>query len=223
MHKASKRALVVLSGGQDSTTCLFWAISRFDEVYAITFDYGQRHRIELESASKVAELAKVEHKIVKIDLFSELTSNALTGGMEIQDISTTKLPTTFVPGRNLIFVNIAAVYAYNLEIRNLILGVAQVDYSGYPDCREETMRLLEKSLCAGMDYNFNLITPLINMSKSETIKLAESLGIMGVLAYSHTCYRGEFPPCGKCESCVLRAKGFKEAGITDPLILRSSS
>ncbi|MBF0188968.1 MAG: 7-cyano-7-deazaguanine synthase QueC [Magnetococcales bacterium] len=224
---ASGGALVVLSGGQDSTTCLYWSLDRFgaDSVLTITFDYGQRHRVELVAAEKVAEHAGVQNEIIPINTFPSLAENALTdhamGDVGAVD-STTDLPNTFVPGRNLIFLTCAAAYAYSRGIRHLVTGVAQTDYSGYPDCRQETMHALENALNLGMETTFTLHTPLMNLSKKETVLLARDLGALPALAYSHTCYLGQRPPCGRCPACLLRAKGFQEAGIDDPLILGMS-
>jgi 7-cyano-7-deazaguanine synthase len=220
------KTLVVLSGGQDSTTCLYWAINKFgqDNVSAISFDYGQRHIIELESAKKIAELASVEHTILPINTFSFLGGNALTDNIEVEGVvninvnKENSLPNTFVPGRNLIFLTFAAALAYQKGIENLVTGVAQTDYSGYPDCRMDTLQSLEKTLCLGMDYTLKIHTPLMDLSKAETVNLAIELGAMEAMAYSHTCYNGVQPPCGNCPACILRAKGFDEAGVVDPLI-----
>ncbi|WP_198266494.1 7-cyano-7-deazaguanine synthase QueC [sulfur-oxidizing endosymbiont of Gigantopelta aegis] len=223
------KALVVLSGGQDSTTCLYWAIKEFgrENVSSLSFDYGQRHKIELDAAKKVAEIAAIAHTILPIDTFAALGGNALTDSIEVADEATesndsdkTTLPNTFVPGRNLIFLTFAAAYAYQRSIEHLITGVAQTDYSGYPDCRENTLSSLEHTLRLGMEYNITIHTPLMNLNKSDTVLLAEKLGAMDAMAYTHTCYNGEQPPCGHCQACLLRAKGFAEAKRTDPLIER---
>ncbi len=216
-----ERALVVLSGGQDSTTCLYWAIEKFGAtaVESVTFDYGQRHRIELECAQKVAEKAGIPNQILPIDTFAVLGGNALTDQqMDVETPTTGQLPNTFVPGRNLIFMTFAAAFAYQRKARHLVTGVAQTDYSGYPDCREDTMRALQEALQLGMESNFEIHTPLMHMSKKETVELAKRLGAIEAMAFTHTCYNGERPPCGHCASCELRAKGFSEAGIRDPLL-----
>lgn len=223
------KALVVLSGGQDSTTCLYWAINEFgrENTSSLSFDYGQRHKIELESAKKVSEIAAVAHEILPINTFSALGGNALTDNIDVADDvtaeetnNTSQLPNTFVPGRNLIFLTFAAAYAYQRGIKHLITGVAQTDYSGYPDCRENTLSSLEQTLRLGMEYNITIHTPLMNLNKSDTVMLAEKLGAMDAMAYTHTCYNGEQPPCGHCQACLLRAKGFAEANRADPLIER---
>lgn len=215
-------ALVVLSGGQDSTTCLYWAIDRFghDNVSSVTFDYGQRHRIELDCAREVAEFARVPNVQLPIDTFAALGGNALTDSdMEIDSDSSQDagLPNTFVPGRNLIFLSFAAAFAYQRSIQHLITGVAQTDYSGYPDCREETMSALQLALRNGMESEFFIHTPLMHLSKKETVELARDLGALPAMALTHTCYNGERPPCGHCPACELRAKGFAEAKVADPL------
>ena len=216
------KALVVLSGGQDSTTCLYWAINEFgrENVSSISFDYGQRHKIELEAAQKVAEIAGVAHDILPINTFAVLGGNALTDDIDVQQEvdEQTQLPNTFVPGRNLIFLTFAGAWAYGRGIEHLITGVAQTDYSGYPDCRENTLSALEQTLRLGMEYNITIHTPLMNLSKSDTMELAERLGAMDAMAWTHTCYNGQQPPCGECSACILRAKGFAEAQRPDPLI-----
>ena len=226
MNKTSK-ALVVLSGGQDSTTCLFWALREFGaaNVEAVTFDYGQRHRIELDAARKVAELAGVRQTQLPIDTFAAIGGNALTDDsiapeQGARDDSDSTIPNTFVPGRNLIFLSFAAAFAYTRGIEHVVTGVAQTDYSGYPDCRENTLKALELALRLGMDSRVTLHTPLMFMSKAETVQLAQEVGAMGAMAWSHTCYNGEVPPCGHCAACELRAKGFLEAGVADPLVVR---
>lgn len=225
MSKACEKALVVLSGGQDSTTCLYWALQRYGHgnVEAVTFDYGQRHRIELDCAATIAKLAGVRHTLLPADTFGALGGNALTDSSitpEQGSRSDDALPNTFVPGRNLIFLTFAAALAYQRGITNVVTGVAQTDYSGYPDCRENTLKALELSIRLGMDFPVNLHAPLMFMSKAETVYLAQEVGAMDALAFSHTCYNGVQPPCGICASCELRAKGFEEAGVPDPLIER---
>ena len=217
----TEKALVVLSGGQDSTTCLYWAIDRFGlaETSALTFDYGQRHRIELDCASAVAALAGVEHTILPADTFSALGRNALTDvSIDVGRDPERGLPVTFVPGRNLIFLTYAAAFCWPRKIEHIVTGVAQTDYSGYPDCRQETIGALAEALRLGMEMNFEIHAPLMNRSKAETVLLAQELGCLDALAHTHSCYEGERPPCGRCDACRLRAKGFAEAGVADPLL-----
>ncbi|MGL6045636.1 MAG: 7-cyano-7-deazaguanine synthase QueC [Vogesella sp.] len=222
------KALVVLSGGQDSTTCLYWALREFGaaNVEAVTFDYGQRHRVELDCARKIAQLAGVRQTVLPIDTFAAIGGNALTDDSiapeeGARDDADTALPNTFVPGRNLVFLSFAAALAYTRGIEHVVTGVAQTDYSGYPDCRENTLKALELALRLGMDSRVTLHTPLMFMSKADTVRLAQDVGAMDAMAWSHTCYNGGVPPCGRCASCELRAKGFAEAGVADPLVVRT--
>lgn len=222
------KALVVLSGGQDSTTCLYWAIDRFGggAVAALSFDYRQRHRIELDCARRVAALAGAPHVVLPIDTFAALGGDALTDAsvaITAEPDPKTRLPNTFTPGRNLIFLTFAAAYAYPRGIEHLVGGMAQTDYSGYPDCRQESLQAMERAIRLGMQFNVTLHTPLMFKSKRETVELARDLGALSALAYTHTCYQGRQPPCGACPACLLRAKGFAEAGIADPLLERFQS
>ena len=217
----SGEAVVVLSGGQDSTTCLWWAVDRFGRanVRALTFDYGQRHRIELDCAASVAENAGVAHEVLPIDTFAALGGNALTDeSLRVSDETAGGLPVTFVPGRNLVFLTFAAAWAWPRGIEHIVTGVAQTDYSGYPDCRQETLDALVHTLRLGMERDFNIHAPLMDLTKKETVELARDLGAIDALALTHTCYEGQRPPCGRCQACQLRAKGFAEAGIEDPLV-----
>lgn len=217
----SESAVVVLSGGQDSTTSLYWAMDRFGQgnVSALTFDYGQRHRVELDCAAAVAEHAGVLHAVLPIDTFAALGGNALTDRtIRVQDAANGELPTTFVPGRNLVFLTYAAAWAWPRHVRHIVTGVAQTDYSGYPDCREKTLRSLQQTLRLGMESEVSLHTPLMHLGKRETVLLAMEVGALDAMALTHSCYNGQRPPCGSCAACVLRAKGFAEAGIEDPLV-----
>jgi 7-cyano-7-deazaguanine synthase len=223
MKADNSRALVVLSGGQDSTTCLYWAIDRFGaaNVVTLTFDYGQRHRVELECAQRVAAHAGVANTILPIDTFAALGGDALTDSdIDVQREADTSsgLPNTFVPGRNLVFLTFASAFAYQRGIGNIVTGVAQTDYSGYPDCREATITSLQHTIRLGMEFEVSLHTPLMHLSKKETVELARDLGAIPAMALTHTCYNGERPPCGECPACILRARGFAEAGVEDPLL-----
>ena len=223
MAGSTEKALVVLSGGQDSTTCLYWAMDRFGHsaVDTVTFDYGQRHHVELDCAARVAEFAGVPNTCLPIDTFAALGGDALTDpDVEVASGTdeTTGLPNTFVPGRNLIFLTFAAAHAWQRGIRHLVTGVAQTDYSGYPDCREGRITALLHALRLGMESDFCIHTPLMHLSKKETVELARDLGALPAMAHTHTCYNGEQPPCGHCPACELRARGFAEAGVEDPLL-----
>jgi len=223
MEKIAPSAVVLLSGGQDSTTCLYWAKERFDRLYALTFDYGQRHRIELDAACTIARMAGVaEHRILRMGELEELGGSALLSDIPIQETGGRgNLPNTFVPGRNLLFLTLAAAWAYQLECHDLVGGMCQTDYSGYPDCRRATIDALEAAIRLGMEWEIRIHTPLMFLTKAQSVKLAVEVGAMNALAYSHTCYEGRFPPCGVCPACRLRAKGFEEAGVEDPLLIRA--
>lgn len=230
------RALVILSGGQDSTTCLFWTKQRYDEVHAITFDYGQRHSRELEAARKVAAMAEcASHEIITLGSVlkgsSPLVSDnsleqysghgALPGGLE----------KTFVPGRNMLFFVLAGNRAYNLGITDIISGVCQEDYGGYPDCRLEFVYRMQEAMTLGLAYdandpmaNLKILTPLMHLTKRETVVWAMSIpGCMDALAFTHTSYDGQYPPVGHDHATLLREKGFEEAGVPDPLVVRAWS
>lgn len=217
-------AVVVLSGGQDSTTCLFLAKKSFDKVIAVTFDYGQRHRIELKSAAKVAEMAGVEHHILDATFINNLAASALTRLDIAVEAKDGQLPSTFVPGRNLFFLSMAAIFAVERGIKDIFAGVCETDYSGYPDCREAFVDSLEATIAlalGGGGNRINIHTPLMFLTKAQSVKLAQEVGAMDALAHSHTCYEGRFPPCGACPSCVIRARGFAVAGVADPLTERA--
>lgn len=207
------KALVIFSGGQDSTTCLFWGKQNFKEIHAISFDYGQRHKIELESAKSIAAKAQVPISVFKIDLISQLTSNALTS----QELSVEKEkpadrpPNTLVEGRNMLFLTYAAIYAKSKGIHHLITGVGQADYSGYPDCRNDFIISLNQTLNLSMDYQYEIHTPLMWKNKAEIWQLSDELGVMDIVRNETvTCYNGvKGAGCGECPSCKLRNRGLE--------------
>ncbi len=220
MQKVSQKtneALVLHSGGQDSTTCLVWTLKKFKKVHVISFDYGQRHKTELKAARAIARKLEVPYKLIKLPFIKELTNNALTNSkIEIRK-SKGGLPSTFVDGRNHMFLSVAAIYAKQKGIPNLVTGVCQTDYSGYPDCRDDFIKSLQKTLQLAMKYPFKIHTPLMKLTKAQSIKLMQKLGGLELLKYTLTCYEGTRPACGKCPACKLRLKGFKEAGMEDPI------
>lgn len=218
---ANKRqnAVVLLSGGQDSTTCLFWAKKYFKQVFALSIQYHQRHSIELESAKRVAEMARVNHRILDFDVFKQFGDSSMIEGIgDVLKRGRNGLPSTFLPGRNIIFLTLASAYGLAHNAYNIVGGMCEVDYSGYPDCRAETIAALQTTLRAGIDRRITIWTPLMHLSKAAEVRMAKSLrGCWEALAHSHTCYEGKRPPCGKCPACKLRAKGFYEAGFEDPI------
>lgn len=227
----SDTALVVFSGGQDSTTCLYWAKQRYSKVYTVSFDYGQKHKIELEAAKKITELAGVNFDLVTIPEVLRSTSPLVDHSQELEkykdaDSLPGGLENTFVPGRNILFLTIAANIAYAHKAQHIVTGICQEDFGGYYDCREDFALAMQKSLNQGMfgcDQGFVIETPLMHLTKAESVKLAaKTPGAMQGLAYSHTCYDGKSPPCMQCHSCLLRDRGFEQAGYPDPLIERHS-
>lgn len=217
------KAIVVLSGGMDSAVCLAWALQCFREVSTITFDYGQRHQREMESAAAIASLANVDHDIFTVACMDSAQS-ALTKPASQADVNVinpkTGLPASFVPGRNLVFLTQAAAFAVAQGANALVTGVCQTDFSGYPDCRRKTMNALEDALSLGIDQPITIHTPLMWLTKAETVALMSRLPMANeFVANSWTCYEGGKAPCGKCPACVLRMKGFEEAGIPDPALV----
>ena len=210
--KNKKEAVVVLSGGQDSTTCLLWALKKYEKVYAVSFDYNQRHKKELECAAKICEKLGVEQKVLDMTLLNELAPNSLTRDEIKVDESApeTGTPNTFVEGRNMLFLTYAAVYAKGRGINDIITGVSQSDFSGYPDCRNVFIKSLNATLNLAMDYEFEIITPLMWIDKEETWELADSLGGLDIIKeMTLTCYNGIMGEgCGHCPACMLRKKGF---------------
>ena len=206
------KALVVYSGGQDSTTCLFWAKKKFDEVFAIAFNYGQRHLIELSAAKKIADQADVPITIFSINLLSGVSHNSLTDkAIEVEvDQPANRPPNTLVEGRNMLFLTYAAIFAKANSIQDIITGVGQADYSGYPDCRNEFIQSLNQTLNLSMDYEYRIHTPLMWLDKLEIWKMADDLGVFDLVRYQTiTCYHGiPGEGCGICPSCKLRNRGL---------------
>lgn len=230
------RALVLFSGGQDSTTCLAWALDRFAHVETVGFDYGQRHAIELTQRPRVLAALRAafrawsarlgdDHRVSMREL-AQLSDTALTREAEIR-LGAGGLPTTFVPGRNLLFLTLAAALAYRRDIQVIVTGVCETDFSGYPDCRDDTMKALQVALSLGMDHRFLIDTPLMWIDKAQTWQLAHDLGESArpagggrtlvdlIVEHTHTCYLGDREHrhdwgygCGSCPACELRARGW---------------
>jgi len=221
-------ALVLFSGGQDSTTCLAWALSRYERVETVAFDYGQRHRIELDARLNVVRAiregfpqwaAKLgEDHLLDASVLGAVSETALTRETAIA-MQANGLPNTFVPGRNLLFMTLAAALAYRRGVQVLVTGVCETDFSGYPDCRDDTMKAMQVALSLGMDTRFLIETPLMWIDKAATWTLARTLGgaplVDLIVEHSHTCYLGERSQrhawgygCGQCPACQLRAQGF---------------
>lgn len=231
----TSKALVVLSGGQDSTTCLYFALQQgYDEVHAITFDYNQRHRREIDAAVKIAKDAGVaSHQVIEIGPILGGTS-PLVSDEELEQYEDGNLPggleKTFVPMRNQTFLTLAANRAYVLGCRNLVTGVCQEDFGGYPDCRQVFIDALERACNLGTFTgedgalgSLKIHTPLMNLTKAESVHLARRLpGCMVALAFSHTAYDGQYPPTGADHATKLREQGFEAAGVADPIWLRAA-
>lgn len=211
---SQEKALVLFSGGQDSTTCLFWAKENFKEVHTLCFSYGQRHAQEIENARKIAQMAEVPFKLLDIGVIANLTSNSLTdSSIEMDDEQPAgSFPNTFVPGRNMFFLTFAATIAYEEGIRHLVTGVSEADYSGYPDCRDTFIRSLNTSLNLAMDKQFVIHTPLMWRDKKQVWQLADELGVLDLVReHTLTCYKGIIAEgCGSCPACKLRNKGLQE-------------
>jgi 7-cyano-7-deazaguanine synthase len=225
-----RAALVVFSGGQDSTTCLAWALERFDQVGTIGFDYGQRHRVELDCRQDIlANLVEVRSDwarkllpdvVLEMGLLRDIGGTAMTEAIAIHHAAT-GLPNTFVPGRNLLFLTAAAACGYRQGIRHVVTGVCETDFSGYPDCRDDTIKALQVAINLGMDQRFVIHTPLMWMDKAATWRMAADLGgeafVRFVVDRSHTCYLGDRSTkhewgygCGTCPACELRLAGFRQ-------------
>lgn len=211
-----RRAVVVFSGGQDSTTCLIQALTRYDEVHCVTFDYGQRHHAEIEVASGLTTLLGARaHKIIDARLLNDLAVSSLTrDNIPVphfdQQAGASSLPSTFVPGRNILFLTLAAIYAYQVGATAVITGVCETDFSGYPDCRDEFIKALNQALCLGMARDIDIITPLMWLNKAETWALADYYQRLKLVREETlTCYNGiKGDGCGECAACHLRAKGL---------------
>jgi len=223
------KVLLMFSGGQDSTTVLGWCLKKFHEVHLIIFDYGQKHLVEITAAKQIIQELKYNfaewkgkiksNYVYKINNLNSFNENSLTSNIDFKKKK--GLPNTFVPGRNILFYTLSAAYAYDKKIENIVSGVCQTDYSGYPDCRSKTIKSLEKSINLGMEKNYKFHTPLMWKDKSEIWKMAKNIGgekyLNFIIKNTHTCYKGDrinFNEwgygCGECPACVLRSKGWKK-------------
>lgn len=228
MTPSPDTALVLFSGGQDSTVCLAWALARFAHIETVGFHYGQRHAVELAMRPRLRERIAAldpawrarlgEDHVLRIDTFAEIGATALTGDMAIE-IADNGLPTTFVPGRNLVFLSFAGALAYRRGAAHLVAGMCETDYSGYPDCRDATIRAMQTALSLGLDRPLMVHTPLMWIDKAATFALAEEIGGRAfldlVIEDSHSCYLGDRTHrhdwgygCGECPACHLRAQGY---------------
>lgn len=211
-----KKALVVLSGGQDSTTCLFWAIDMFgkENVFAVGFDYGQRHKLELKCAAEICKNIGIEYEVIDTPIINQLSANSLTrSDIPVEETKPEDAPpNTFVEGRNLLFLSYAAIYAKTHSITEIVTGVCETDFSGYPDCRDIFIKSLNVTLNLAMDYNFVIHTPLMWLTKAQTWELADKLNVLDTI-YNNTltCYNGiRGEGCGHCPACFLRKRGYDE-------------
>ncbi len=232
----SGTALVLLSGGQDSTTCLAWALSRFDHVETIGFDYRQRHRVELDCRVGVLGALRAafphwarrlgEDRVIDLGVIGDIGETALISEADIQ-MQANGLPNTFVPGRNILFLTIAGAIAYRRGIKHLVGGMCETDFSGYPDCRDDTIKALQATLNLGMESRLVIDTPLMWLDKAATWRLAEELGgkalIELIRVETHSCYLGDRERwndwgygCGKCPACDLRRRGYEKFRLSTP-------
>lgn len=208
-----EKAVVVFSGGQDSTTCLFWALKKFDEVEVVTFNYGQRHALEIECAKTIAAEQGVKHHVLDMQLLNQLAPNALTrDDIAVQAGEEGELPNTFVPGRNLLFFSFAGVLASQIGARHIVVGVSEADFSGYPDCRDDFVKSFNQTLNLALDEQLTVHTPLMTLDKAAVWGLSDELGVMEyVKEKTLTCYNGIISDgCGECPSCILRNRGYAQ-------------
>jgi 7-cyano-7-deazaguanine synthase len=220
---ANKKGIVLLSGGLDSATTLYYATSKGYECFCLIFDYAQRHKKEIKSAIKIAKFSGCAYKVVKMDLSGEgsaLLDRKIKLPVYYAARKKDTIPSTYVPARNIVFLSIALSYAEKLSASAIFIGANEIDYSGYPDCRPKFFEAFQKVSDLGTKSGakgkkINIVTPLINLKKAEIIRLGRKLKVPYELTWS--CYNGGKRPCGVCDSCFYRAKGFKEAGLVDPV------
>lgn len=210
------KAVIVFSGGQDSTTCLIHALPNYDEIHCVTFDYGQRHRAEIDVAKQLAnEFGVTAHSVMDVSLLNELTFSSLTRDnipVPTANAAGSELPNTFVPGRNILFLTLASIYAYQVQAQTVITGVCETDFSGYPDCRDDFVSAFNAAMKLGMDYELKFETPLMWLTKAETWALADYHNQLDLVRHQTlSCYNGiKGNGCGDCDACSLRSKGLEE-------------
>lgn len=212
------KALVIFSGGQDSTTCLAWALNRYDAVEAITFNYKQKHSIEVEQSRKICEKLNVNQTVIDISFLDKLVESALTSNGDVNLLNDKGLPASFVPNRNQLFITLSHAFAQKINAQTLVTGVCQTDYSGYPDCRQEFIDAIEGVSNLGSQSDISIETPLMYLNKAQTFELAEKEGALSLIINdSHTCYNGNRKNlnewgygCSICPACELRIKGWQE-------------
>jgi 7-cyano-7-deazaguanine synthase len=214
-------AIVLLSGGQDSATCLAIAVNEYADIHCVCFDYGQRHQIEMESSQQLAKLAGATFQCVDLRFMSGLSNSALIHADQPILDAPGELPSTFVPGRNALFLTVAAMIAHQKQSDVIYTGVCQTDFSGYPDCREEFVASQKTTINLAMETDIQIKTPLMHLTKAQTVIKMNELGRLDWYKETHTCYEGTRPACGKCPACHLRLKGFRDANIADPLAYQS--
>jgi len=214
-----KKAIVVLSGGQDSVTCLGYAIKKYKHVEAVSFKYNQRHENEVDVAGEICKKLGIKQTIINLPFFKDISDSALLDNSDLNSnhIKKNHLPASFVPNRNAMFLMIAHSLAQKKDIDHIVTGVCETDYSGYPDCRQDFISSIEESLNIGSDSNIKIITPLMYLSKAEVWKLSKDIGIINIIKNDTlTCYEGDLKMnewgkgCGKCKACVLRKRGYQE-------------
>lgn len=212
------KAIVIFSGGQDSTTCLYWAKRKFEVVEAITFDYGQKHSVEIEQSKIICEILNIKQTIIDISFLNTIVESALTSNGDVNELNAKGLPASFVPNRNQLFITLAHAYAQKIGAEILVTGVCQTDYSGYPDCRQEFINSIAETTNLGSSSSIKIITPLMDLTKAETFELAAEYNcLQEVIEHSHTCYNGNREKrnaygygCDECPACDLRRKGYEE-------------
>ena len=207
-------AIILFSGGQDSTTCLYWAIEKFRKVSALSFTYGQKHSLEVELAKDIAEKAGVDFTLINIDFMSTLAPNSLTNSEIVMDECKPEgsYPNTFVPARNMLFLAIASASAFFKKAKNIVIGASEADFSGYPDCREEFIKSMNQTINLALDTDITIHSPLMYLDKSQVWELSDRLGVFDIVRDNTlTCYNGiKGAGCGNCPACVLRNKGLNE-------------